>query len=189
MFNKANLELITNLPIEIVRSRDGEYFRGYAVTFYDGTEKSEYKMGTNTVERVAPDAFDDILRSGKRVELQYNHDDSFVLGSTEDDLEIFADNIGLGFKMPIDPVDIDHQRAKQKIDKRIVRGMSFRGNGTTNIQRNGAGYIRTIRQIDELVEISLVHRPAYKGTSVFVRSEIENFEAIQARIEKAKKLS
>ena len=52
---------------------------GYAAVFYDGTERTEFRLGPNMVERIHPGAFDEAFRDDDVVAL-FNHDQSLIIG-------------------------------------------------------------------------------------------------------------
>lgn len=182
------LEFFTPQSIELVRSETSEaqYLSGYFVKWYDGTPATEYKQG-DVYERIAPTALDTLLRSNPPVEVWYEHDNTVTLGSTEDgNVSIHTDNIGAYHLTRFDPHDPDHTKTLAKIKNKWIRGMSFRANGKQKLTRDGNKWISTITQFDRLAEISYCRKPCYKGTSAFVRSEIDRYQKTQELIERLK---
>lgn len=183
------LGVTTTHQVEITRHGGAECFEGYAAVWYDGQAGSEYKLLPNVVERIAPSAFDNVLRSGDNVEAQYNHSDNHVLGSTETNtLFLRSDQRGLHFTIPYDEADPDHLKVKAKLSKGIATGASFKALGRSTIQRDGTSYIRTIEEVEQLAEISIVNRPAFKATEAIIRSQINDYEKVYARILRAREL-
>ncbi|WP_425399654.1 HK97 family phage prohead protease [Aeoliella sp.] len=167
---KSNLEITTSKPIELVRSGNQEFFRGYAVVFFNGQEETEYRIMPNVRERISRTAFDNVLKNTPNIMAWYNHNEDFMLGQTEDgSLSLIKDDRGISFEIPFDADDPDHQKVKAKILKGFAKGASFQANGNTSMKRSGNEFIRTIEEITELLEISIVNRPAYRGTEAVVR--------------------
>lgn len=153
-----------NNNIEL-RYKGDEGFTGYASVFYDGTPGTEYELWQGTFERIDPTAFDDAITNGKDVMAFYEHNSDILLGRTSaNTLHLRKDAKGLKYSIPFDANDEDHRRIKAKVDRGDLRGSSF---GFVPKEdrwhREGSKDVRTITKLD-LVEISIVANPAYKGT-------------------------
>lgn len=179
-----SINLITPYIPQIVRRGDQEYLEGYAALWPDGTEGTVYRPSPHVKETVDPHAFDEVLQRGDRIELQTDHKDENIIGSTDDGLILRADDTGLRISYPFDPHDIALMLTRQRIEKRYYGGMSFRAQGVMEISRTNTGHHRVIKKVTELVEVSFVRKPAYKGTAAIVRSEIDAWEKTQELIRK-----
>lgn len=125
--------------------------------------------GQRFVEQIVPGAFRRAL-SQNEVQLLLDHDESRVLGSTETNLELYEDSIGLKARAEVtDPEVI------QKARERKLRGWSFgfyeRGASEEDLAN---GLKRRYVEDLELVEVSVIDerkRPCYEGTSIETRAE------------------
>lgn len=90
------------------------------------------------------------------------------LGRTPDTLRLFDDPLGLRFELTLPETAAD---VREAVARRDVRGMSFgfpNGSARDRWSVRDGGPFRELLGVD-LVEISLVMEPAYRGTSVGVR--------------------
>lgn len=125
------------------------------------------------IEKVSPGAFRRSLETRENVDLLLNHNKSRKLGSTtEGNLELFEDNIGLRAICTItDPEVIE------KAGKKELRGWSFGFyKKKDKWEQNESGYEeRTLEEL-ELFEVTILDNtrlPAYIGTSIEVREDEE----------------
>jgi HK97 family phage prohead protease len=180
-----NLHIENSYEVELVRRDDKEYLEGYAILFYDGTETTEYIRG-NHRERIAPTALDRTPLDN--VSALLNHNEEFWLGDTQSgSVELLRDRTGLLVRIPVVD-DPDIARAKAKILRGKIKGLSFKGQGRTQTIIRGTQQVDTITEIKSIEEVSFVYKPAYKGTGkrLLVREELN--EATKERIERAKKM-
>ena len=85
--------------------------KGYASVFFDGTERTEYSLGTHSgrpyVERIERSAFDNALSRGDDVVALFNHDPNNVLGrSSSGTLKLSLDSRGLAYEIEPDETTI-----------------------------------------------------------------------------------
>ena len=142
---------------------------GYAARFYDGTPETEYRIGENMVERIAPTAFDDISRD---VISTFNHDLNQILGrQSAGTLSLEVDERGLRYSVPIDENDPDHQHVAAKIKSGAVAGSSF-WFSIEKETRSTEGDLQVF-QLDavNIFEAGPVTQPAYSGSSSELRAE------------------
>lgn len=143
--------------------------------------------GQKFVEQIVPGAFKRALEQNE-VDLLLDHDDNRKLGSTQSNLELREDAIGLRARAEItDPEVIQKARDKK------LRGWSF-GFYERDASEEDLPNGMKRRYIEELqlVEVSLIDErkvPCYVGTSVETRAEgkeILTTEPLEIRAEYAK---
>lgn len=144
---------------------------GYVVQW---NKESETLWG-EYVERFAPNAFSDSLKSNKDVRALFEHDHTKLLGRTSSGtLKLEEDSIGLRFELS--PPDTQLGRdLLVSVERGDIGGMSFGFRTVKNewdfsIEPN----LRTVQQA-ELVEITVTSIPAYPDSSLEVlkRSKAE----------------
>lgn len=120
-------------------------------------------------EIISPNAFDRFFEdTGEAADIAalWSHDVSQVLGRTPTTLKLIRKRDGIYFELT--PPN-SRQDIIELVERRDVRGASFAftvaKGGEEWSEANGAT-IRTINQVDEFFEISLVLQPAYTATSV-----------------------
>lgn len=125
------------------------------------------------VEVIQPGAFARALQRGKR-EMLLNHDETRVLGTEGDNLELHEDGVGLFARACV----TDHE-AIDKAKKRELRGWSF---GFIPLQERWVevdGMRRRYVEDMDLREVSILDMrklPAYSATSVLTR-DVEGSDA------------
>lgn len=159
--------------------------RGYAAVF--NTPSLVLGAMRRFRETLAPGAFRSALAKGASVPLLIEHDGLALADTATGSLTLAEDDKGLRFEAELDPSDPDAQRVIPKLQRGTLRKMSFGftvAEGGADLQRGrDAGvFERTVRQIDDLMDVSLVTSPAYPATSAALRSldaaaeEIERLE-------------
>lgn len=135
----------------------------------DSRPLRDRSTGQRYLEQIVPGAFQRAL-SRNEVQLLLNHDHDRVLGSTEDNLELHEDTIGLRAHAVITDAEVI-----QKAKDRKLRGWSFgfyeRGASEEDARE---GMKRRFVEDMELVEVSIIDDrkiPCYDGTSIETRSE------------------
>lgn len=135
----------------------------------DSRPMRDRKTGERFVEQIVPGAFERALKQNE-VDLLLNHDGTRKLGSTQTNLQLFEDNIGLRAIAEItDPEVIQEAREKK------LRGWSFgfyERDASEEELTNGMKR-RYVEEM-QLQEVSIIdHRkmPCYEGTSIEVRAE------------------
>lgn len=123
-------------------------------------------------EAIAPEAFDDALKSDRDIKALWNHDTAMVLGSTRaQTLRLGVDELGLAFE--VDLPDTSYARDLEALVSRAdVSAMSFgfiEGEDEWSVAPDGR-QLRTHTRVARLVEVSPVSLPAYDGTDCYLRS-------------------
>jgi hypothetical protein len=144
---------------------------GYASVTYQGTPDTEYELAPGVKERVAPGAFDRTLREHPDVFALLSHDSGRPIGrTTSEPASLYLSTDKRGLLASILPVDTtDGADAVALVESRTLRGMSFAFQCVQdewNPGPNGSA-IRDLIDV-ELVEVSCVAWPAYKGTSLAI---------------------
>lgn len=150
--------------------------RGYGMRFYDPADPGTQfmlraKKGKEIItvaERINPSNADQLIRGD--VYSCFNHDANHVLGrQSNGTLILRADAKGIEFAVTPLPDD----RVLQLVQRGDVRGASFDGlEGPKEIFRDGDQVV-CLQSVESLREIGPVVNPAYKATSVAVRSDGE----------------
>lgn len=129
------------------------------------------------VEQVANGAFSKSIGDALPIVARYNHDDNYLLGTTEaQTLRLLDDEIGLGYE--VDLPDTTSGRDVSALSKRgDLRYSSFAFHtledewGVTD-----QGFpLRTLRSV-QLLDVAPVNSPAYLDSSVGVRSLADRLE-------------
>lgn len=135
---------------------------GYVVQW---NKESETLWG-EYVERFAPNAFTDSLKSGKDVRALFEHDHTKLLGRTSSGtLKLEEDSTGLRFEL----IPPDTQLGRDllvSVERGDISGMSFgfrtiKNEWDFSVEPN----LRTVQQA-ELVEITVTSIPAYPDSSL-----------------------
>lgn len=105
----------------------------------------------------------------------FNHDQNQVLGRTKVNLELTVDNIGLKFR--VKPTDTQYARDLiANIKAGVINQCSFAftipdepdAEEWVESDEEGVDYVRTVRKIDHLYDVSVVTTPAYPDTEATV---------------------
>lgn len=167
-------------------SEDGQYISGRAAVYYDpkdpGTEYV-YRMANpmnakgDTVEvheRIFPGAFTEAIAKDDVV-CAYNHEHNIgrrTAGDASSTMELTDTAAGLEYRTKL-PNHVWGQMVKEAVARRDVKGSSFlfkpRPEGVT-WRPEGTYLVRELRSLF-LFDASPVDQPAYKGTTVELRSE------------------
>lgn len=165
---------IQDCELQLVERADGSlYFDFYAARWYDPKDPgTEYQLPSGRLERIERHAFDDVL-DDPETRLRINHSRDFDLGDKSTGLVLRTDQYGLRSIHPFDPTDVDHQKARSKITKKLAKGASFKATALLRFERQGNNIIQWVTKITRLEDVSIVDRPAYKGTTAMMRCEHE----------------
>lgn len=151
---------------------DGVLLDGY-VNAVDRFSKPIPSRRGKFIERIMPHAFERALDKAENVDLLFNHDKNKKLGSTtEGNLQLFEDNIGLRAICTITDADVI-----EKAKKGELRGWSFGFYSDKDSWEDTEGGLskRTVEELD-LFEVSIIDNtkvPAYSGTSIEMRDNKE----------------
>jgi HK97 family phage prohead protease len=163
------------------RSGEPPMIRGYAAVF---NQLSEDLGGFR--EQLQTGAFADAIQASD-VRALINHDSNLVLGRNKSaTLRMFEDATGLGVE--IAPPDTQAARDLIELMRRgDVNQMSFAFSVSKEDQswaRDGSGpWIRTIKKVARLYDVSVVTYPAYPQTSAAVRDLQAHQDALGAKAE------
>ena len=162
---------------------DSVYIEGYVnAVGRDSRPIRDKTTGKRFVEQIVPGTFK-IALAKNEVKLLLDHDHSRELGSTETNLTLYEDNIGLRAEAEItDPEVIEKAKNKK------LRGWSF-GFKERDASEEETKSGLTRRYVEDMIlaEVSLIDEkkiPAYEGTSVETRAESE--ELIKADVMEVK---
>ncbi len=164
------------LPMDLAEVRlhedsDNPRIEGYASVFYDGTPETEFKLGTNFVERVMPGAFTETLKRKDDVRALFNHDPSLILGrSGPGTLKLEQDKVGLKYSIELGTTSVAEDVAKH-MRRGDVSGSSF-GFEITDEEFKMVDEVE-IRMITgaRVFDVSVVTFPAYEGAEAKLRAE------------------
>lgn len=129
------------------------------------------------VEQVAPGAFSKSIGDALPIVARYNHDDNYLLGTTEaETLRLLDDTTGLGYE--VDLPDTTSGRDVGFLSKRgDLRYSSFAFHTLEDewgVTEQGFP-LRTLKSV-QLVDVAPVNSPAYLDSSVGVRSLAERLD-------------
>lgn len=179
-------------PVEIRSDDDGnQYAEGYAARFNELS--SPLGFGRHTFrERIAPDAFDEVLRTAQDVVALFNHNYDLPLGRvSNNELRLHADKNGLRYSVRLSQATYAQDLAIC-LARRDVQASSFGftvADGGDSWERAADGSkIRTVHNIERVYDVSPVTLPAYPTATaeVAIRS-LELFETEQLRLETSKR--
>jgi hypothetical protein len=145
----------------------GRKITGHAAVF----NRASRNLG-GFIEVILPGAFTGALAEGGQVLCRYNHSPSFVIGDTNDRLNIWQDKQGLAYEVEPGP---EHQWLLKAVERGDVRGSSFAfnmlGGGRDRWGLTQAGsLLREVQAVGQLVDVACVDAPAYPAAEASVRS-------------------
>ena len=148
----------------------------------DSRVMKDRKTGKRFVEQIRPGAFKRALEQNE-VQLLLNHDEARNLGSTETNLTLYEDSIGLKARAEITDAEVIEKAKKKKL-----RGWSFGFYERDASEEDaGNGLKRRFVEEMELREVSIIDErkiPCYEGTSLEMRAEgkeIVKSEVVEVR--------
>lgn len=158
--------------------------RGYAAVFNTLSENlGDFR------EQIAAGAFADALQASD-VRALINHDANLVLGRNKAGTLVMREDVR-GLYIEVTPPDTQAARDLQTLIQRgDVNQMSFaftvRKEDQT-WQRDGQGpWIRTIKRVDRLYDVSVVTYPAYADTSAAMRA-LNDLQTAERELQEAKR--
>jgi HK97 family phage prohead protease len=151
----------TNLTVEM-RGEDGAAkITGYAAVFNSDSEDIGF------IERIKPGAFKKALKKSD-VRALFNHDPNYIIGRSGVNLHLAEDKTGL--KMTVDPIPTETYRmVAENINAGLVTQQSFAFT-VADDEWNEDYTQRTIKEVDEIFDVSPVTYPAYPDTTVALRA-------------------
>lgn len=154
-------------PIELRAAEAGlGTLHGYAAVF----NRYSQNLG-GFVERIDPAAFNKSLGDDVPVLCRYNHDDNYLLGTTEGEtLRLGVDGTGLAYDvdLPDTSAGRDTRALAQRGDLRYSSFAFYTIDDEWSVTEQGFP-LRTLLAV-QLVDVAPVNNPAYRDTSVAVRS-------------------
>lgn len=129
--------------------------------------------GSKFIEVIEPQTFDRALNKNDKVVMLLNHDWSKQIGTRDENIELWEDNIGLYFRANIsDSETIELAKA----DKLVGCSFGFLEPKYSKREFRGGFERRYIENLN-LLEVSILSdkkNPAYSGCSVYKRDNDEN---------------
>jgi uncharacterized protein len=157
---------------EIHTRGDGKrVISGYAAVFYrENDPGTEFRLYNDVVERIAPGAFSDAIKSGD-VRALFNHDANFVLGRQPNTLRLFEDERGLRYEIDA-PASSWAADLMISLERGDIKESSFGFIPTETVYKRLEGdTVAVIRSKVQLIDVGPVAFAAYKSTEATVRAE------------------
>lgn len=164
------------------RDNGGQVIAGYAAVFHRADDPgTQYQLGKDLVERIAPTAFNRAVSEKSDAVALFNHDPSQLLGrASAGTLRFSVDQRGLKYEIDHNPADPQHVSVLEKLKRGDLTGSSFAFRVTKqSFTRGAGGDVRTIEDV-ELLDVGPVTYPAYKATTSGLRCE-DGKDAQEAR--------
>lgn len=161
--------MIQRRSVETVEQKlDGRTLSGYAAV-YGQDSRELVENGRAFVERIAPGAFAETLRTGSDVKLYYNHEPNALLARTKSGtLKLRSDRQGLAFEASLPETTLGND-VRTLIERGDLSGeMSF-GFFVEDESWNRTRTERLVKRA-RLVEVSVVQDAAYPQTNSSLRS-------------------
>lgn len=176
---QREIRILDGLHVEERAEGKSPVLAGYAAVF-----DTETDIGGWFREKIVRGAFKDAMPKSD-VHALFNHDDNIVLGRAKaGTLRMTEDDHGL--KVEIDPPDTQDVRdLLVKMKRGDIDQMSFAftmRNGVEEWDDTQDPPVRTIKQVGELFDVSVVTRGAYPTTEVAVRSLEEHRETLRRQV-------
>jgi len=139
---------------------------GYAATWNQQADIGDF------IETISPDPFTSLDRDN--VVLNFNHDDSMLLGRSGVNLQLTQDHVGLRFDCALNDSSVA-QDVYENLQSGILSECSFaftvNPDGETWSTLPNGRMLRTLKNL-KLWDVSVVTSPAYGGTSAAARNVI-----------------
>lgn len=164
-------QVTTTINLRQIDDSQEQVIEGYALKF--NKESSVLGNYLRFKEILDPHALDGA--NMEDVVATFNHDQNQVLGRTKVNLELTVDNIGLKFR--VKPTDTQFARDLiTNIKAGVINQCSFAftipdeqgAEEWVESDEEGVDYVRTVRKIDHLYDVSVVTTPAYPDTEATV---------------------
>ncbi len=182
-----NSERHNNRAVRVEQRDDGNGKKrvliGYAAVFHNPADSgTEFRMDQRVVERVGRSAFDRSLSEKRDVICAVNHDPSQLLGRTSSGtMQLIVDSDGLRYEVDLPDTQLGRD-VETMINRRDFQGSSFRFAPGAKSKWTDTPSLTIRELIDlDLRDVGPVTSPAYKGTSVGLRSD--EVEAALAELE------
>lgn len=144
-------------------SSQSRTIEGYAAVF-----NSETDMGLWT-ESIAPGAFDGVLKDDVRA--LFNHDSNLILARSNNTLEIWQDEKGLGYRFDPPNTTVGNDLIENLSNGNVTQSsFGFTIEDYTIEERDGKKDHVVITKVGRLFDVSPVTFPAYETTEATARS-------------------
>jgi HK97 family phage prohead protease len=172
----------------ILEDDNKRFLEGHASVF-NQRSKLLFEDGKLFNEIVDPNAFDNVLKDERLdVPMTYNHNRGQLLGRTKSNtLQLTKDDKGLRFR-----VEIPNTATGNEVYELVKRGDLYENSFGFIVSREDQDWnkaedgtlIRTIKNVQRLVDVAVCINGAYPNTDVAARS-LEEFETEEETIRKA----
>lgn len=164
-------QVTTTINLRQIDDSQEQVIEGYALKFNkESSVLGNYLRFKEIIDAHALDTtiMDDVVAT-------FNHDQNQVLGRTKVNLELTVDNIGLKFR--VKPTDTQFARDLiVNIKAGVINQCSFAftipdeqgAEEWVESDEESVDYVRTVRKIDHLYDVSVVTTPAYPDTEATV---------------------
>lgn len=139
--------------------------RGYAILF-DVLGKPW--RGSEWQEKISKSALDTVDLS--RIFLLWDHSSTWVLGRSGVNMRVEIDDIGLFVEITLGNTWFDDY-VYDRVERRIVDGMSFHFDSNAMIATDWTNKIDIISKINEIYEVTLLAFPAYEDTLMITNGD------------------
>ena len=151
---------------------------GYAARFNEYSEVMTSKNGEKFKEVILPSAITNETIKNSDIFCLLNHNKEKVLGRSKfgkGNLKITIDNYGLFYEFEAFDDDLS-KHTYEMIKNKVIESSSFafsvnpNDKGAQTWSKENGIYIRTIKKIDKLYDVSPVYTPAYATSTCTIRS-------------------
>lgn len=138
--------------------------KGIAAVFFNGKDETQFKMGKRFVERIMPEAFNNVISKRDDVAALFNHNPDNLLGRVSaGTLRLRTDSVGLHYEITPSETSV-YRDVESMQDRGDLRGSSFGFVATKeSIVREGRQMVRQIEEV-ALLDVGPVTYPAYAAT-------------------------
>lgn len=159
--------------------KESRTVEGYAAVFNEETDMYFWK------ERIAPGAFSDALQDDVRA--LFNHDPNFILARSNNTLELWEDEKGLGYRFEAPNTTAGNDLLENLRNGNITQSsFGFTIESYEWEEREDEDEVITITKVGRLFDVSPVTFPAYEATEVTARSIDQVREEIKQKREAEK---
>lgn len=177
------------LEVREVEDNQDYIVTGYATTFDQPYVLYHYDENKTVEEQVDRNAFDNTDRSDTI--MQYDHEGRVFARVSNDTLKLTVDDHGLFIEAYLGGTEIGrnlYEEIKGGYTDKMSFGFTVTDDEFTETEK---GYLRTIKAIGKLYDVSAVSLPANDYTEISARNqidgEIEKIEAERLRLEEERK--
>lgn len=165
---------------------------GLGIVFYDGTPQTQFRVFSDLIERISPDAISDDLLKNCDCRALFNHNSSNILGrNTAGTLQLTRTNAGIEYEIDLPNTELGNT-VLEAIKRGDISGSSFafmptKTEWSREVIDGKECDVVTITEITRLSDIGPVTYPAYEGTTSNNRSkDSEIYAEYQTRCETEK---